>query len=99
VTEDAGCRLAARLGSAIQRLAAIVSNMNGIENGLHRLLSTISSFLIHPLNIVSNIREFFYSLKTMTFSFGGLAVNSGNVLKDLIVLLKDLIDYVASEGL
>ena len=99
MTDDAGCRLAARLGAAIQRLAAIISNMNGVGDGLHRFLSTIGSFVTRPLNIVSNIRELFYSLKTLVSSFSGLAVNLGNVLTDLIGLLKDLIEYVASEGL
>jgi hypothetical protein len=99
VTGDTGCRLAARLGSAIRRLAAITSNMNGIQNGLLRLLSTIGGFIASPLNIVTNIRELIYSLKTTTYQFVGMVANSGNVLKDLIVLLKDLIAYVASEGL
>jgi hypothetical protein len=99
MTANAGCRLAARLNSAIQRLAAITRNMNGIQNGLLRLLSTIGGFITSPLNIVTNIRELIYSLKTVTFSLGGLALNSGSVLKDLVVLLKDLIAFVASEGL
>jgi len=73
--------------------------MNGVRDGLHRLLSTIGSFIIRPLNIVSNSRELFYSLRTMVFSFSGLAVNLGNVLKDLIGLFRDMIDYLASEGL
>lgn len=96
---DAGCRLAARLGAAIQSLSAIISNVNGVGDGLHRLLSTIGSFLTRPLTIVSNIRELFYSLRTILFSFSGLAINLGNVLKDLIGLFRDMIDYLASEGL
>jgi len=99
MTEDAGCRLAVRLGAAIQRLAAIINNINGVGDGLHRLLSTIGSFIIRPLNILSNIRELFYSLKTLVFSFSGLALSLANVLKDMIGLFRDLIDYLPSEGL
>jgi hypothetical protein len=96
---DAGCRLAARLGAAIQRLSAIISNVNGIGDGLRRLLSTVGSFITRPLTIVSNTRELFYNFRTILFSFSGLAVNMGNVLKDLIGLFRDMIDYLASEGL
>jgi hypothetical protein len=73
--------------------------MNGVEDGLQRLLSTIGSFITRPLSIVSNVRELFYNLRTLVFSFSGLGVNFGNVLKDLIGLFRDIIDYLAREGL
>jgi hypothetical protein len=73
--------------------------MNGVGDGLHRLLSTIGSFITRPLSIATNIRELFYGFRTLVFSFSGLAINLGNVLKDLIGLFRDLIDYLASEGL
>jgi len=73
--------------------------MNGVGDGLNRLLSTIGTFITQPLSIVSNIRGLFYSLRALVFSFSSLAVNLGKVLTDLIGLLKDLIVYVDSEGL
>ena len=98
-TEDAGCQLASRLSTAIQSLAAIVSNMNGVGVGLHRLLSTVGSIVTHPLSIISNIRNLFYGLKTLVYSFSGLAVNLRNILADLTGLLRDLLHYIESEGL
>lgn len=98
MTEDAGCRLAARLGAAIQHLATIISNVNGVGDGLHRLLSTVGSFITRPLSVVSNIRELYYSLRTLVFSFSDLAVKLGNVLQNLIGLFRDLIEYLPSEG-
>jgi len=99
MTEDAGCRLAARLGAAIRHLAAIIGDMNDVGDRLHGLLSTIASFITRPLRIVSNIRELFYSLRALVFSFSGLAVTLGKVLQDLIGLFRDLIEYLPSEGL